>query len=114
MPLSFDDYMPKTSLCLKDGSILTVGTMACEDNIHQDVFLRFTHANEAQPAMNIQLTPKAVDVLISKLQEYANEARFVNGTKMVDYGEPNSLNDCAKSSKKKKPAATKKKTNTAQ
>jgi hypothetical protein len=38
--------------------------------------------------MELELPPKTVEVIIQHLQERANEARFVNGEKMLEYPEP--------------------------
>ena len=80
--------MPKTRLQFSDGSILTVGTIACDDQIHQAVYLSFTSAGGAAPGMELELPPHAVDVLIAHLQKRANEARFINGASLMEYPEP--------------------------
>lgn len=104
-----DAFVPKTTLRLSDGATLTVGTKACDDYIHQAVFLSFTHADQTEPVMNFELSPKGVDVLITTLQGYANQARFVNGTDLVDYAEPKQVKGNIKPRKTKKPTAVKKK-----
>ncbi len=88
MPSSFDAYMPRTRLQFRDAGILTVGTVSCEDQIHQAIYLSYTPEGSATPSMELQLPPKTVEVIIQQLQERANEARFVNGEKMLEYPKP--------------------------
>jgi hypothetical protein len=88
MPSSLDAYMPKMQLEFPDGSILSLGTVSCDDQIHQAVYLGYTPAGSATPTMELELPPKTVEVIIRLLQERANEARFVNGEKMLEYAEP--------------------------
>ncbi len=71
-----------------DGAVLCVGTMSCDDQIHQAVNLNYTPAGAAAPTMELELPPKTVDVIIRQLQDYANQARFVNGERMLEYPEP--------------------------
>jgi hypothetical protein len=80
--------MPKTRLQFPDASILSIGTVSCEDQIHQAVYLSYTPADSPAPCMELELPPKTVEVIIRLLQERANEARFVNGELMLDYPEP--------------------------
>ncbi len=88
MPSSFDAYMPKTRFQFPDAGILSVGTVSCDDQIHQAVYLSYTPAGSDTPSMELELPPKTVEVIIRHLQERANEARFINGEKMLDYPEP--------------------------
>lgn len=109
MPSSFDQYMPKTQMQFTDGSVLAVGTIACEDQIHQAVYLSFTPDDSASPTMELELPPKTVEEIIRQLQEYANQARFVNGQRMLEYPEPypearGTARRTPKSQQKRKPA----------
>jgi hypothetical protein len=38
--------------------------------------------------MELELPPKSVEVIIRELQEHANQARFINGERMLEYPEP--------------------------
>ena len=80
--------MPKTRFQFPDGGIFSVGTVSCDDQIHQAVYLSYTPAGSAVPSMELELPPKTVETIIGHLQERANEARFVNGEKMLEYPEP--------------------------
>jgi|GEM_PF-2456540 len=80
--------MPKTRLQFPDGDVLTIGTVSCDDQIHQAVYLGFTPAGSAAPTMELEIPPKSVDVIIQLLQNHANEARFVNGAPLVAYPDP--------------------------
>lgn len=80
--------MPKTQMRLPEGSILAIGTIACDDKIHQDVYVSYTRAGEAKPCLELSLPPKSIDVIIHYLQKRANDARFVNGEEMLEYPEP--------------------------
>jgi len=71
-----------------DGAVLSVGTVSCDDQIHQAVYLSYTPADSNAPIMELELPPKTVDVIIRQLQEHANQARFVNGAPMLEYPEP--------------------------
>ncbi len=88
MPSSFDRFMPRTRFQFRDAGILSVGTVSCEDQIHRAVYLSYTPEDSITPTMELELPPKTVEVVIRHLQERANEARFVNGEKMLDYPEP--------------------------
>ena len=80
--------MPRTQFQLPDGSFLCVGTVSCADQIHQAVYLSFTPAGSVTPSAELELPPKTVEVIIRHLQDRANEARFVNGERMLDYPKP--------------------------
>ena len=80
--------MPKTRLQFPDGSILSIGTVSCDDQIHRAVCLSFTPADAAAPSMELEIPPKTVEVIIRLLQERAHEARIVNGERMLEYPEP--------------------------
>ena len=71
-----------------DGAVLSVGTVSCDDQIHQAVYLSYTSAGSTTPSMELELPPKTVDVIIRQLQDYANQARFINGAHMLEYPEP--------------------------
>ncbi len=88
MPSSFDPFMPKTRFQFPDGSIFSVGTVSCDDQIHQAGYLSYTPAGSTAPSMELELPPKSIEVIIRHLQERANEARFVNGERMLEYPEP--------------------------
>jgi hypothetical protein len=88
MPSSFDQFLPKTKFQFPDGAILCVGTISCDDQIHQAVYLSYTAAGAATPGMELELPPKTVEVIIQHLQERANEARYINGEKMLEYPKP--------------------------
>jgi hypothetical protein len=88
MPTSFDPFMPKTRFQFRDAGTLSVGTVSCEDQIHQAVYLSYTPEGSNTPTMELELPPKTVQVIIEHLQERANEARFVNGEKMLEYPKP--------------------------
>ena len=88
MPSNWDAYMPRTQFQIRDAGTLSVGTVSCEDQIHQAVYLSYTPEGETTPTMELELPPKTVEVIIQHLQERANEARFVNGEKMLEYAKP--------------------------
>jgi len=88
MPSSLDKFMPRTALQFPDGALLSVGTVSCADQIHQAVYLSYTPAGSTTPTMELELPPKTVEVIIRQLQEHANQARFVNGARMLEYPEP--------------------------
>jgi hypothetical protein len=88
MPSSLDQFLPKTRFQFPDGAILCVGTIRCDDQIHQAVYLSYAPAGSATPTMELELPPKTVEIIIQHLQERANEARYINGEKMLDYPKP--------------------------
>ena len=88
MPSAFDHFMPKTRLQLPDGAVLSIGTLSCDDQIHQAVYLAYTPARASTPTMELELPPKSVEVVIRELQEHANQARLINGERMLEYPEP--------------------------
>jgi hypothetical protein len=88
MPSSFDRFMPKTRFQFPDGGILSIGTVSCDDQIHQAVCLSYTPAGSESPTMELELPPKTVEVIIQHLQRRANEARFVNGERILEYPDP--------------------------
>jgi hypothetical protein len=88
MPSNFDPYMPGTKFQFRDAGTLMIGTKSCQDQIHQAVYLCYTPEGATTPTMELELPPKSVEVIIQHLQERANEARFVNGEKMLDYSIP--------------------------
>ena len=88
MPSAFDRFMPRTAMQFPDGALLSVGTVAGDDQVLQAVYLSYTPAVSTTPTMELELPPKTVEVIIRQLQEYANQARFVNGARMLEYPEP--------------------------
>ena len=88
MPSSFDPFLPKTRFQFPDGSIYSVGTVSCDDQIHHGIYLSFTPAGSAAPSIELELPPKTFETTIRHLQERANEARFANGERMLEYPEP--------------------------
>ena len=88
MPSSFDPYLPPTRLQFTDGAILSIGKVRCEDKIHEAVYLGYMPAGSTTPAMEIELPPKSVEVVIRQLQDHANQARFINGVNVLEYPEP--------------------------
>ncbi len=88
MPSSFDAYMPRTRFQFRDAGVLSIGTVSCEDQIHQAVYLSYTPEGATTPTMELELPPKTVEVIIQHVQERANEARFINGEKMLEYPKP--------------------------
>lgn len=108
MPSSFDPFMPKTRFQFPDGGIFSVGTVSCDDQIHQAIYLSYTPAGSAVPSMELELPPKTVETIIRHLQERANEARFVNGEKMLEYPEPSSAKRSRPNPKPRRRKGTKK------
>ncbi len=88
MSSGLDAYMPRTRFQFRDAGILTVGTVTCEDPIHQAVYLSYAPEGSTTPTMELELPPKTIEVIIQHLQERANEARYVNGEKMLEYPKP--------------------------
>ena len=80
--------MPRTQLQFSDGGVLSIGIVSCDDQIHQAVYLSYTPSDSITPTMQLELPPKAVEVIIGQLQEHANQARFVNGEHLLEYPEP--------------------------
>jgi hypothetical protein len=68
--------------------VLSIGTVSCDDQIHQAVYLAYTRAGSSTPTLELELPPKSVEVIIGQLQEHANHARFVNGERMLEYPKP--------------------------
>ena len=88
MPSAFDRFMPRIRMQFPDGAVLTIGTLSCDDQIHQAVYLAYTPAGSSTPAMELELPPKSVEIIIQQLQEHANQARFINGERMLEYPKP--------------------------
>lgn len=109
MPSSFDRFLPRIKLAFPDGAVLSVGTVSCDDQIHQAVYLGYTPPDSPTPVMELELPPKSVDLIIGQLQDYANQARFVNGEPMLEYPTPhpysadNASHSAQKSKHKKTP-----------
>ncbi len=85
MSSAFDRFMPRPRFQLPDGAVLSVGTLSCEDQIHQAVYLAYTPAGSSTPTLELELPPKSVELIIRELQEHANQARFINGERMLEY-----------------------------
>ena len=83
-----DPFFRPTLLQFPDGGVLSIGTIRCEDDIHEAVYLGYKSAESEKPSFEIVLPPKSVDVVISQLQDRANQARFINGMKTLVYPEP--------------------------
>jgi hypothetical protein len=105
---SFDPYLPKTKLQFPDGAILCVGTIRCDDQIHQAVYLSYTPDGTAAPAMELELPPKSVEILIQNLLERANEARYINGERMLEYPKPYPIKPFRRKAKTPRRRTTKK------
>jgi hypothetical protein len=88
MPSAFDHFMPGMRLQFPNGAGLSIGTRSCDDQIHQAVYLAYTPAGSSTPTMELELPPKSVEVIIRQLQEHANQARFINGERMLEYPKP--------------------------
>ena len=88
MPNSFDPYLPPTRFQFPHGAVLSIGTIRCDDQIHQAVYLGYMPAGSTAPTMELELPPKSVEVLIRHLQDCANQARFINGVDVLEYPEP--------------------------
>ena len=109
MPSAFDRFMPRTRMQLPDGAVLSVGTLSCDDQIHQAVYLAYTPAGASAPTMELGLPPKSVEVIIRELQEHANQARFVNGERMLEYPKPYAAGSAGASRRKRESRRHKKK-----
>ena len=55
MPSAFDRFMPRTAIQFPDGVLLTVGTVSCDDQVHQAVYLSYTPAGSTTPTMELEL-----------------------------------------------------------
>jgi len=60
--------------------------------------------------MELALPPKSVEVIIQQLQEHANQARFVNGERMLEYPKPDAVAPPGASRRTRKAHRSKKKT----
>ena len=110
MPSAFDRFMPKIQMQFPDGGVLSIGTMTCDDQIHQAVYLAYTRAGSSAPALELQLPPKSVELIIRQLQEHANQARLINGERMLEYPKPYPAVPAGASQRKRKARRQKKKT----
>jgi hypothetical protein len=88
MPSTFDPYMPRIRLQFAEAGVMSIGTVSCDDQIHQAVYLAYTPKDTDTPTMELELPPKSVEVIIQQLQEHANQARFINGERMLEYPKP--------------------------
>jgi len=43
---------------IPDGVLLTVGTVSCDDQVHQAVYLSYTPAGSTTPTMELEILPK--------------------------------------------------------
>jgi hypothetical protein len=109
MPSALDRFMARTRLQFPDGSVLSIGTLSCDDQIHQAVYLAYTPAGSSTPCMELELPPKSAEVIIRALQEHANEARFINGERMLEYPEPRAVPPPGIARRTRKPNRRKKK-----
>ncbi len=100
--------MPRTQLKFSDGGVLSIGIVSCDDQIHQAVYLSYTPSDSITPTMELELPPKAVEVIIGQLQKHANQARFVNGEHLLEYPEPHRAQPPSSSPKSPKNQRTKK------
>ena len=87
--------MSRSSFQFPDGAILSVGTIPCDDQIHEAVHISYIHPSSPNPVVELALPTKSAAMLIKALQEHANEARFVNGEKMLEYPKPISFDSVA-------------------
>jgi hypothetical protein len=88
MPSSFEPYLPPTRLQFPHGAVLSIGTVRCDDQIHEAVYLGYTPAGSTTATMALELPPKSLEVVIRQLQDRANQARFINGVDVLEYPEP--------------------------
>jgi len=87
---TLDDFSPKTRLDFPDGASLLVGTRRNDDDpTLYGVHVIYDSGQTPEPEMEILLPAHSVDVLISVLQNAANQARFIMGQKQVDYPQLN-------------------------
>lgn len=83
---TLDDSAPKTRFEFPDGALLVIGTRRDDDDpISYAVHLVYASGQNPEPEMNLLIPPHSIDMLISVLQERANEARYIMGQKMVEY-----------------------------
>ena len=80
--------MSRSSFQFPDGAILSVATITCHDMFHEAVHITYIHPSSPNPVMELALPPNSAELLIRALQECTNEARFINGEKLLDYPEP--------------------------
>jgi hypothetical protein len=85
MPQSLDSFMPSTSFALPGGSVFRVGTMWDDETVRQLVLCQYTPAGAAEPLVEFAVSAASADMIITALQERANEARYISGQPMVDY-----------------------------
>ena len=98
---TLDDFAPKMRFQFPDGAILTIGTKRDDDDaLLYGVHLVFSSGKSPEPEMNILLPPHSVDIMIPVLEDMANQARFIMGSKTVDYPQ----RPQAKKQKRNKPA----------
>lgn len=105
MASPLDRFAPCSRFAFPDGSELTIGTVTRDDHITKDVFISHENPSDPESALCILLPTSSVDHVIQALQARANEARFVNGERMLEYPEP--IQDSPKPKRKRKPRATK-------
>ena len=87
---TLDDLAPKTRLDFPDGASLLVGTRRNDDDATlYAVHVIYDSGQTREPEMEILLPTPSIDILISVLQDAANQARFIMGQKRVDYPQLN-------------------------
>ncbi|MBP7950141.1 MAG: hypothetical protein KA004_10825 [Verrucomicrobiales bacterium] len=52
------------------------------------LYLSYAPSGSTTLTMELELPPNTVDAIIRELQEHANQARFVNGARLLEYPEP--------------------------
>lgn len=101
MTSPLDRFAPSSSFAFPDGPVLTIGTVTRDDRITKDVLISYEDPSDPKSGLQIILPTNSVDHVIRALQERANEARFVNGERMLDYTQPTP--DSPKLKQKRKP-----------
>ncbi len=87
--------MSRSSFQFPDGAILSVATITCQDTIHEAVHITYIHPSSPNSVMELALPPNSAELLIRALQERTNEARFINGEKLLDYPVPKPIDPVA-------------------
>ena len=85
MPQRLDQFLPKTTFQLPDGSVFALGSIWDPDTLRQLVLIQFTGAGAPEPSIEFAISPASADMMIEALQKHANEARFISGQTMADY-----------------------------
>ena len=80
--LTLENLTQKTKINFPSGESLIVGTLRDDDDpTLYGVHVAYDSGQAPDPEMEILLPPHSVDVLVSILQEVANQARFIMGQK---------------------------------